>query len=787
MIDKSAMRSAALSLVMRGWRVLPLTPRAKVPATTHGFHDATMDADVITRLWAAMPEANVGVAAEASGLLIIDVDPRHGGHETMAELARELGGLPMTVECATGGPDCGRHLYFRAPADGAHVVGSLGAGIDIRYHGYVVAPPSRHPSGGTYRWTNDPDSVEVADLPPAWLARLIRAERPRQVVTPICNVEGSAYGRAAVDRELSDVRGTAEGDRNRRTNLAAFSLGQLHAGGEIPDVRVDIVGAAMDAGLPVGEARATVESGWRAGLAQPRTAPTPITPIRSCASTAAAPTPMMEASADPLAPITDTTLAQRLASLVRDSARYVADLGQWWRYDGTRWIPDVGGVWMLAMTAEVSRQLAREATDCRDPKLYPILLGAAAKAQACQRREHMISLAKAEPGMVITADQFDTDPWLLNTPNGTIDLRTCLCRAHSPTDHITQMAGAPYDPDAQCPRWDRFLGEVLPDAETVEYVRRWAGYVLTAVQAAHVVPYLLGRGANGKSVLLETLRAVWGDYAVVGDTSILVERNGDMHTCGIAAMERRRLVIFGETPAGRPFAEAQLKSLSGGDTITARGMRENPRQIRATWHLVLAGNHRLVVRGQDEGVWRRLCEIPFDRVIPENRRDPNLTRTLRDEMPGILAWAVRGCLAWQREGLGTSARIQDATAAYREDSDRLAPFLDDACVMDPNAVTTRSDLYAAYTEWCMRSHVRPVSEREVVELIRGRAIEECRARQNGKRPRAWAGIRLTGSTGSTFPPDLGVSGLEEISREVIPQTGRNVDPRGSLDATNAGI
>jgi putative DNA primase/helicase len=738
-----------------------------------------MDADVIARLWAEMPEANVGVAAEASGLLIIDVDPRHGGHETMAELARELGGLPMTVECATGGPDGGRHLYFRAPADGAHVVGSLGAGIDIRYHGYVVAPPSRHPSGGTYRWTNDPDSVEVADLPPAWLARLIRAERPRQVVTPICNIEGSAYGRAAVDRELSDVRGTAKGDRNRRTNQAAFSLGQLHAGGEIPDVRVDIVGAAMDAGLPVGEARATVESGWRAGLAQPRTAPTPITPIRSCASTAAAPTPMMEASADPLAPITDTTLAQRLASLVRDSARYVADLGQWWRYDGTRWIPDVGGVWMLAMTAEVSRQLAREAAECRDPRLCPILLGAAAKAQACQRREHMISLAKAEPGMVITADQFDTDPWLLNTPNGTIDLRTCLCRAHSPTDHITQMAGVPYDLDAQCPRWDRFLSEVLPDAETIEYVRRWAGYALTAVQTDHVVPYFMGRGANGKSVLLETLRAVWGDYAVIGDTSILVERHGDAHPCGIAAMERRRLVIFGETPAGKPFNEAELKSLSGGDMRTARGMRENPRQIRATWHLVLAGNHRLVVRGQDEGVWRRLREIPFDKVIPESQRDPNLTATLRAEMSGILAWAVRGCQAWRGGGLGTSARIQDATAAYREESDRLAPFIEEMCVVESGAVTTRADFYSAYSSWCDRNHIRSMSEREVAELVRGRGITGCRIRKDGKRPHSWAGIKLGGSAGSTYPTDLGVDLLADTSRAATPKTDGYLDPCGS--------
>ncbi len=773
----STMVSHALALVGRGWHVFPCAPRSKVPATAHGFHDATTDADVVKRLWAGMPEANVGVAGAASGLLIVDVDPRHGGHETIAELMRELGDLPVTVEAATGGPDGGRHLYFRAPADPAHVAGSLGPGIDIRYHGYVVAPPSRHPSGGTYRWTNDPDAVEVAELPPAWIARLTRTERPRLVVTPIRNVDGSAYGRAAVDRELSDVRGTAEGDRNRRTNLASFSLGQLYAGGEIPDVRAELVTAAVDAGLPVGEAQATVESGWRAGSAQPRTAP--ITSIRSCAATAVAPDSVIAPVGDLSEPVTDTTLARRLASLVRGRALYVADMGVWYRFDGTRWLPDAGGVWMLEQSAEVSRQLAREAAECRDPKLYAGLLDGATKAQSRQKRDNMIALAKAEPGMAITADRFDADPWLLNAPNGTIDLRTGLRRPHDPADLITQIAGAPYDPNATSPRWERFLVEVLPDAETIEYVQRWAGYVLTSVQAAHVVPYFMGRGANGKSVMLETLRAVWGDYAVIGDTSILVERHGDAHPCGIAALERRRLVIFGETPAGKPFAEATLKSLSGGDMQTARGMRENPRQIRATWHLSLAGNSRLVVRGQDEGVWRRLREIPFDRVIPESQRDPNLTRTLREEMPGILAWAVRGCQAWQRDGLGTSARIQAATAAYREDSDRLAPFVDEMCVVETGAVTTRADLYRAYQEWCERYHSRSIGEREFCELVRGRGIDDVRLRAAGKRPRAWSGIRLAGSSGSGFTPRSGVDLFRDVDRELTPKTGVDVDPSGS--------
>ena len=276
----SATLDAALAYAGRGLKVFPLAPRSKKPAGgSRGFLDATCNEATIRKWWTDESEGNVGLACAASGLVVIDIDvpgPEHtqDGRPTLAALCDELGPLPETCEAITG--TGGRHLVFQAPA-GAAFRGSLGPGLDMRHHAYIVVAPSVHPSGGTYRWLRSPLDEMPAPLPATWLARMAKpvptvATRPPTTV----NAAGSsAYGRTAVDAELERVSAAPTGTRNNSLNEAALKLGSLCAGGEISDVRDDLVLAAMYAGLPEGEARKTVESGWRAGMKTPRTAPTP--------------------------------------------------------------------------------------------------------------------------------------------------------------------------------------------------------------------------------------------------------------------------------------------------------------------------------------------------------------------------------------------------------------------------------------------------------------------------------------------------------------------------------
>lgn len=268
-------RLYALAYAARGFHVLPCQPRGKLPLTEHGHHDATTDTATIAQWWTNTPTANIGIACAASGVVVIDID-RHGadGFTTMKSLLAELGSLPETVAAVTGGG--GRHLIFQAPA-GTAFRGELGTGVDVKHQGHILIAPSVHPSGGDYHWLCSPLGREPSALPQTWLTRMRRAVATPVICRPpiVCATgRGTRYGCSAADREIERVRTSVEGARHVVLNSAAWKLGSLFAGGELGDVQEDLVAAAMSAGLPDYEARATTADGWRAGLRNPRTAPT---------------------------------------------------------------------------------------------------------------------------------------------------------------------------------------------------------------------------------------------------------------------------------------------------------------------------------------------------------------------------------------------------------------------------------------------------------------------------------------------------------------------------------
>lgn len=287
--------------------------------------------------------------------------------------------------------------------------------------------------------------------------------------------------------------------------------------------------------------------------------------------------------------------------------------------------------------------------------------------------------------------------WLLNVLNGTIDLCTGSLRPHAREDYITRCVNVDYDPDAKCPTWERFIHQVFGgNAEIIAFVQRAVGYSLTGKIVEHVLIVLYGLGSNGKTTLIDALHYLLGpSYAKHAPTDLLLARRGEHHPTELATLHGARLVTAAETGEGRRLAESLVKQLTGGDPVTARRMRDDFWQFRPEFKLWLATNHRPQIRGTDHAIWRRIRLIPFDVTFhtaetgKTPQQDQTLPARLREEATGILAWAVRGCLAWQSQGLGAPDAVRDATEAYRAEMDVLAMFFEERCIFDESCRGTR--------------------------------------------------------------------------------------------------
>jgi putative DNA primase/helicase len=319
----------------------------------------------------------------------------------------------------------------------------------------------------------------------------------------------------------------------------------------------------------------------------------------------------------------------------------------------------------------------------------------------------MIRLATSEPGIPVLLEQLDADPWLFNVVNGTIDLRTGILRPARREDLITKLAPVIYDPDARCPTWERFLQQIMAgNTALITFLQRAIGYGLTGVTSEQVLLLLYGTGANGKSTFLEVLRALFGDYARQAEFATFLARTSDAVRNDLARLAGARFVTAVEAASGRRLDEALIKQLTGGDPITARFLYQEFFEFTPQFKLFLATNHKPVIRGTEHAIWRRIRLIPFEVTIPQAQQDRTLPDKLRAELPGILAWAVQGCLAWQRDGLPMPTEVHQATETYREEMDTFGLFLADYCIVDPTDPTRRAttgELFDAYLTWCRQN------------------------------------------------------------------------------------
>lgn len=397
---------------------------------------------------------------------------------------------------------------------------------------------------------------------------------------------------------------------------------------------------------------------------------------------------------------TDVGNAERLVERHAADLHYCYPLGQWLAFDGQRWREDDAGEVERRAKETVKAMLIEAAS--AEGAIHKDLVKHALTSESRTRIEAMIALARSEPGVPIRPEELDPDQWLLNVENGTICLRTGELREHRREDHITKLALVEYDRAAEAPTWEACLETWLPSEALRRFVQKAVGHALTGDVSEQVLFFLYGTGANGKSTLINALMEALGDYALQAAPELLTVK-ASAHPTELADLKGARFVASVEVEDGKHLAESLVKQMTGGDRIKARFMRADFFEFAPTHKVFLAANHKPEVRGTDTGIWRRIKTVPFDVTIPKEDRDPALSAKLRAELPGILRWAVEGCLAWQSEGLGEPEEVKAATAEYKAEMDVLAGFIEERCVTGPGAWTRFADLYAEYERWCQES------------------------------------------------------------------------------------
>jgi len=675
-----------------GWGVIPLhTPTngacdcrrpecpspGKHPRTKNGLSDATTGADQIRKWWGVWPQANIG-AVVPDDCVVVDVDV------TDAAIVFVGGELPETAASRTGR---GSHHIYRTRVPVRPKVG-VRPHVDLRAPGsYIVVPPSLHVSGLTYEWVV-PIADGIADAP-AWI------------------VEAAPSPRAKGERPDDSDGSIPEGERNARlTSLAgtmrrpgmtaaeieaallAVNAGRCHP--PLPDREVCMIAAS------VGRYEPESSAGGRCR------------PIEAPQGDAAEGEP----EAVQIGHLSRQSLAARhFVDRQGDYVRFDHARRMWLIWHGHRWRPDrdqeIRRLWLKVLSIRYQEACGITDSEIRDRTLSAIrAAGATDDAIGAGLR-----IAAAMEPAATAGDAWDPDPWTLGCENGLVDLRTGELRVGQPADMVSRSTRLEFDPRATCPRWDRFLVEVFPaDEELIGWFARLVGASLVGT-SKEIVAVHYGSGNNGKSVAFRTLgREVAGDYSVeiAVETLLNANRTAGAPTSDLMRLRGARLAFTSEPEQGAKFKGGTLKRLATIDLMSGRELHGRQEEWPPTHTLHLATNHLPAADDASEGFWRRIALIPWAVRFAKpgdtgdgQTEDPQLATVLAGEAKGILAWAVRGAVAFATAGTlhPFPTSVARETAAYREEEDPIGGFLAEWVVRDDGASTPGPKVYDQYVLW----------------------------------------------------------------------------------------
>lgn len=364
------------------------------------------------------------------------------------------------------------------------------------------------------------------------------------------------------------------------------------------------------------------------------------------------------------------------------------------------------------------------------------------KSHDLKRLEAMLKLAASEPSMTVSINELDSDPWLLGVRNGVVDLRTGDLLDNDPSMLITRMCNASHNRTATCHRWLTFLDQIFDgDLDTIDTVQRALGYTLTAFTAEEVMFICFGHGSNGKSVFNNVVTSILGSYGRVAPPSLLtLRRHGDSSPRNdLAALAGARCVSINELQSGDRLDEQVVKLLAGREMISARFLHKEFFEFLPTFTPWLRTNHKPVITGDDDGIWRRLVLIPFRQQFSGQAKDPNLESKLMEERDGILGWMVEGSVKWQRDGLNLSRTIRREGASYRRDSDLLGQFIGEVCITDPNESVLQADLYRQYRAWAQANGIGAIAKASFTRRLSERGYSERKSNSQ----RFYCGLKIS--------------------------------------------
>ncbi|MFC1839808.1 phage/plasmid primase, P4 family [Thermodesulfobacteriota bacterium] len=438
--------------------------------------------------------------------------------------------------------------------------------------------------------------------------------------------------------------------------------------------------------------------------------------------------------------MTDFGNAERFVSSYGEDVHYCHSWEKWLIWDDIRWGIDRTEA-VKRMAKATIRRIYGEAQNAGDESKRQTIAKHAVQSESDTRIKAMLSLSKSEDSIPLLPEELDQDLWLFNCENGTINLNSGELIPHQRRHLISKLSPVNYDSEAEYPLWDAFLSRIMEShEELILFLQRAIGYSLTGDTSEQCLFIFYGSGANGKSTFLQAVSAMMGDYATQTPTETLLVKQKGAIPNDVARLKGARLVTASEAEADQRLAESLIKQMTGGDKVSARFLRQEWFDFEPTHKIFLATNHKPIIQGTDSAIWRRIRLVPFEVTIPEKERDKKLLEKLKQELPGILAWAVKGCLEWQRRGLGEPNEVKTATQNYREEMDVLAPFLSDRCKEDPTAKITTKDLYDAYLAWCEENGEKPMAKRTMGTKLTEKGFKSVKIGTH--RVRGRAGIKL---------------------------------------------